>query len=216
VSGVPDPTRSALPEYYLFDATSDRGNSGGPVLNRGGAVVGVLTAIFNKGAGGLHAELSAGVTVEAAVAFLREHLPNFAPAGDPPAADAIGGDWSLVTRQVSPSVFQLTCYYRAGVGALNVAAKRTDAGGNVYEDYTCPDCTGRSRVRCPQKGCVGGEVSIRYNETVVTNLGSKRTVLTVPRTRKEQCPTCAGAATADCAACSNGVDRALRKSTSRR
>jgi hypothetical protein len=115
-----------------------------------------------------------------------------------------------MTKSVSPSVLKLKTYYKAGEPALAIAANRAQAGASIYEDRTCPSCTGMTRLACPQKGCVRGQVTVKYFDTAVRGVAPNTYVIRVEKSRKEQCPTCDGAGSVDCPACREGVDRGLR------
>ena len=144
-----------------------------------------------------------------AVEFAKQHIPGLgvdvAQKGD------AFENWAEVTTAVSPSVFRLTVYYRAGVPELE--APRQQLAGvqpNVYEDATCPTCNGRTRLACPRRGCIGGEISVRYYESAVVGVGINRAVVRVAKFRKEACPRCRGANSLDCPDCVAGYDRHVR------
>jgi S1-C subfamily serine protease len=203
VAGLPDETRVLAGDCYLFDATADHGNSGGPILDKNGCVVAVLTFGLRP----MNAQFTGGVTADAVQKFAAANVPDFAP-GIPD--DGGYADWADMTKAVSPSVLKLKTYYKAGEPALAIAANRAKAGGNLYEDRTCPTCTGMSRLACPQKGCVRGQVTVKYFDTAVRGVAPNTYVIRVEKSRKEQCPNCDGAGSVDCPACREGVDRQLR------
>ncbi|MFG0335842.1 MAG: trypsin-like peptidase domain-containing protein [Maioricimonas sp. JB049] len=219
ITGLPDATRQGeLGRYYIFDATSDQGNSGGPVFDRTGRVVGVLTFLYREGASvvsqgvvsqGIDAELSGGVTSESAHAFANQHIAGFAQQAATAAAKF--DDWAQLTRSVSPSVCRLTVYYRAGLPQLQVAADLGQVKRSAMEDYTCPRCNGGSRLPCPQRGCQRGEVSVKYFDSKVIGVGTNRAVLRVPKYRKQRCPRCEGKGSLDCPECVIGIDTTLLK-----
>ncbi|HVJ81778.1 MAG TPA: serine protease, partial [Planctomycetia bacterium] len=198
VSALPDTTRPVAPEYVLFDAVADHGNSGGPIVDRNACVVGVLTI-------GL-AELSGGLTAESATAFIKQHVPGTGEPDKDAEAPADEADWAAITRKISPSVLQLTCYYDAGIPELSVAARGKQHADNVYEDQTCPWCNGLSRIACPARGCVSGRISVPY--TVEERVG--QLVVSHKKTRKEPCRNCSGNGHVDCIGCRNGFDHGLR------
>ena len=200
VSALPDPTRQLVAGYYLFDATADSGNSGGPVLDRSGRVVAVLTVNFP----GIPADLTGGVTSETARRFIQENLPDV--EFDARAADEDFADWAEMTKSVAPSVVRLVCYYKAGAPALNVAVGDAPANRHVFEDYTCPTCNGLQRAPCPRNRCKGGEISVSYTET--KRIG--QAIVRQRKSRRERCPTCDGAGRVRCPHCVSGYDTRLR------
>lgn len=201
VSALPDASRPVWSDYYLFDATADHGNSGGPIIDHNGEVVAVLT-ISPKGYLGVQAELTGGVSGRSASDFLDDHTPDPVEPRDVPQF----ADWAETTEHVGHSVVRLTCLYKAGVPSLQIAAQRNASSGPVWEDATCPHCNGRGGLPCPKDGCIRGHISIKYFvEQVVGDA-----VIRQPRFRKEECPTCGGASAVDCPGCQDGYDRFLR------
>jgi hypothetical protein len=198
---MPDTTRQLGGEYYLFDATADHGNSGGPIVDQAGNVVAVLT-IGAKGYQGIRADLTGGVSSNSAITFLSEH----GRAADEAVDAGPFPDWAATTEHVGPSVVRLTCFYKAGVPAFQVAAQQNASSGMVWEDATCPHCNGWGRLPCPQDGCLKGQISIKYFVEQVVG----QAVIRQPRFRKETCGTCNGASNVDCPGCHDGFDGFLR------
>lgn len=201
VSALPDESRPEIGDYYLFDAVADHGNSGGPIIDQAGNVVAIATVI-TKGYRAVEADLTGGVASDTAMRFLETHVGD--PDDEENAAEF--ADWAATTEHVSPSVVRLTCFYKAGVPSLQVAAQRSASTGMVWEDATCPHCNGWGRLPCPRDGCLRGEVSIKYFVDQIVG----QAVLRQTRFRKETCGTCNGASNVDCPGCVNGFDRFLR------
>lgn len=98
---------SATPEAgnenkLVLDAKVNPGNSGGPLLDSNGAVIGIVSA---KSFGGFGAIESYGLAIPAPVveAFLKKHLKTYQP-GEAPTQKI---DWQELNRRVSPSVFMV-------------------------------------------------------------------------------------------------------------
>lgn len=201
IAGLPTSTES----YYLLDATSDHGNSGGPILNRSGGVVSILTIGYDPIE--VRADLTGGVTSKAALSFVTQHIPlqpMFADSGSPEKAE-----WSELAKKFAPSVVQVKTYYRAGLSTIDRAAVKAAVRDNFYEDKTCATCSGRQRIACESRNCIKGEIQIRRMETrVVGNNNLKRTI-TVPVFSKVDCQNCVQG-TVECPFCSNGYDYRLR------
>ena len=195
VAALPDPTRGGTSDFYLFDATADKGNSGGPVFDKYGEVVAVLTMGYR-----LDADLSGGVTSGAVREFLRESLPDLEFHADD--AREPFGDWSELTKKVSGSVLRLVCYYEAGGPAVNIASR---AGRHAFEDRTCPSCNGSQQGPCSNRQCKGGEVSEYY----FVRMRVGQTFTRQRKSRRVPCSTCNGLGRIDCRHCSNGYDSSL-------
>jgi hypothetical protein len=203
VSALPDESRPEIGDYYLFDAVADHGNSGGPIIDQSGNVVAIAT-IITEGYQALEAELTGGVSGRTAAEFFEEHAGGRKPA-EPGNAQRFA-DWAETTEHVGHSVVRLTCFYKAGVPSLQVAAQRNASTGMVWEDATCPHCNGWGRLPCPKDGCIKGQISIKYFVEQVVG----QAVIRQPRFRKETCPNCNGASNVDCPGCRDGFDRFLR------
>jgi serine protease Do len=87
---------------YLLDCKVNPGNSGGPLCDKRGQVVGLVSAKSFSGAG----VESYGMAVPSGVVheFLTANLPDYTPTR---AAAASLGEWDEVDRMVSPSVVMI-------------------------------------------------------------------------------------------------------------
>jgi S1-C subfamily serine protease len=212
ISALPDANRAVFPEFYLFDAISDHGNSGGPIIDRSGSVIAVLTAglgLKARVAFDLEAEFTAGVPGSQLDTFANQHIAD-RKSPTPPEGGLVLNEWAEVVAKATPSVVHLTCYYNAGLAGLNLAGNQQKKTSGAWEDYTCPFCSGNSRVACPGRGCISGRVSVPYYVDEVVGAGMDRQVIRHKKFRKERCGTCDGAGTLDCRGCINGVDKFLR------
>ncbi len=207
VSGLPDPTRrEESADCYLFDATSDSGNSGGPVVDKTGRVIGVLTFILL-----INADLSGGVPATRAAEFIEQHVPGLLVNQNPPADPH--GDWSTVVKSAQPSVFQLSVCYQSGVPALTAAAGKSKIRRDAMEDYTCAVCSGAASVDCSNPKCRNGEVRVQYTEMVpiLTGAPVRRVMTPVKKYRNDPCEFCNGKGKVDCQDCVLGIDTSLVK-----
>ena len=108
---------TALPEaanegMLLFDAEVNGGNSGGPVLDKTGAAIGVATAKYNAAIVGNY---SGGVPVATVIPFVKTILPGFVSEPMP----SVEKGWPDIDAQVAPSTVLLLCYYRSVSVGLN-------------------------------------------------------------------------------------------------
>jgi hypothetical protein len=212
ISGLPDAHRPVFPEFYLFDAISDHGNSGGPIIDRTGRVIAVLTAglgLQARVAFDLEAEFTAGVPGKQLDTFVEQHVADES-AQKPVGQEVAGNEWADAVAQASPSVVHLTCYYKAGLTGLDLAGKQQKQTSGAWEDYTCPFCSGNSRVSCPGRGCISGRVSVPYYVDEAVGSGMNRQVIRHKKFKKEPCGTCKGTGSLDCRGCIDGVDKFLR------
>ncbi len=101
VSALPDDTNDQM---YLLDLTVNPGNSGGPLCDQRGNVVGMITAMT----GNFGFENSYGLAIPAAdlLKFLDEHLPPGTPraAADTSAANL---GWDQIDEKVSSGVLMI-------------------------------------------------------------------------------------------------------------
>jgi tetratricopeptide (TPR) repeat protein len=83
-------------DLLLYDAITNPGNSGGPLCDEAGRVVGVVRALFRGEGGGAY---GAAIPVTHALGFLRTH--GVSPTIDESPADSIG--WPEVDRRRAPA-----------------------------------------------------------------------------------------------------------------
>lgn len=212
VSALPDPARDFEPDHYLLDAISDHGNSGGPVIDMTGTVVCVLTGgigLKHRVVLDVEAEFGSGVPSDRAVAFARLHIKGFPAPQDAVVAEPAQREWSKTVADASSSVVRVTTFFRAGIAAFDIAGEPHASTGFAWHDYTCPNCNGRSRLACPAKGCIGGQISVPYYVDEVIGSAGMYQIVRHKRFRKERCSTCMGGGTVDCPGCVDGWDSFL-------
>jgi hypothetical protein len=206
VSGLPDPTRQTEANAYIFDATADSGNSGGPVVDKSGRIIGVLTFVFL-----VNRDLSGGVPAARAAEFVEQHVPGLLAGARPPPEPHV--DWSTVVKSAQPSVFQLSVCYQSGVPALAAAAGKSKIRRDAMEDYTCAVCSGAASIDCSNPKCRNGEVRVQYTEMVpiLTGAPVRRVMAPVKKYRNDPCDVCNGKGKVDCRDCVLGIDTSLVK-----
>lgn len=202
IAGLPSTSES----YYLLDATSDHGNSGGPILNRAGGVVSILTVGYRSA--GVLADVTGGIPSQTAFAFVKQHL-TVQPMATVGIEASETAEWSKLAKKYATSVVQVKSYYQAGISTIDRVAAKAKVSENIYEDKTCATCSGHQRIACEIKNCIKGEIQTKRMVTrVVGNNNLKRTI-TVPVFSKVDCNDCVQG-TVDCPFCSNGFDHRLR------
>lgn len=143
ISGLPSP---ALDNLYLYDASTNGGNSGGPVCDAHGNVVavhciGTRTSVRYGG----------GIPAADVVAFLKQSLPKY--DSRPPSTQTL--DWPAVDQQVSPATV-LVWVRRKDV-------KQTTALVGALEDHSCLSCKAVGTIKCLNGGCINGFMNVRAN-----------------------------------------------------
>ena len=93
---------------FLFDAIVNPGNSGGPIINQSGRVVGVVVAIVRTSMIG--SAYSVGIPMERVWPFLEEHLPEVEPA-----TEEIGEEkWVDIDERLGASTVFITAKLKRG------------------------------------------------------------------------------------------------------
>jgi S1-C subfamily serine protease/TolA-binding protein len=190
-------------KIMMYEASTNPGNSGGPVCDNSGRVVAVHFAGLNlaaveRGAG----KLGMGIPIEAAMPFLTNSLPDL-KAGN--AGEKL--EWPEIDQRISQSVVLIKLY----VENLPMVQKSpTSKATNVFEDCTCTACKGRAKVACPVKGCFKGSIAQFETSYSVNGVGAGAQVLQWSTPRNRACTGCRGAGVVDCQHCANGFDPALK------
>ena len=204
----------ALPDQkydnlLLFDAAASPGNSGGPVVDRRGALVAMLSKAFQPGSWA--SKYVGGVPSADVMAFLRDQIPGFTPQ----RADSAASDWTAVDSVVSKSTVLLLVSYPASKITVSIPNPRTRTArlshslDRTFEDTSCSFCRGQGIMQCPAAGCQHGTVfvTIHYTDVTQTVFGP----VSMPATRDvpRVCPNCHGTGKVKCPYCVNGIDSSL-------
>lgn len=178
------------PEYHemlLFDAAANHGNSGGPISDRHGNVIAVLTVGYK-----LQGQITGGVTLANALPFIRENYPEYAPK-----ESDIPLEWPDVDAAVAKSTVMVAIYQQL----VKLGPAQTAKSSGAYiEDSACSVCSGAGEVRCRGKGCSRGYVSVQESVQAGTSPISGQAIFKTV-TRKQACGVCGGDGKVLCEGC---------------
>ncbi len=191
--GLPDPETENM---CLWDASTNHGNSGGPVCDNMGHVIAVVRVGFHLELG----QLGGGIPIEQVLPFLSKNISDFHP--NLGSTDKL--DWPAVDGLASKSTVLIQC---KGAREVQLAI-----GGKVHtqciEDDGCVICRGSGKMRCPdcQNGTVGStQRVVKYREPVTGTTIYEDKKIRVP------CKTCNGTGLVTCPEChGSGRDPGLR------
>jgi Flp pilus assembly protein TadD len=188
---------------FMLDAVANPGNSGGPVCDTRGQVIGVLTAIL-VGRGGGYSLAIPGADV---LQFAGPLTPGL-NLGPPDAAEA---SWKDIDSAVSDSVYYIDVLHRASSLRLveSLPPKMTRPKSEL-EDVSCCACNGNTFRRCTFPGCAAGGIldTILESRTLALDPNTSVNVPSASVT-KRRCENCDGKGYVRCAACrgtGQGVD----------
>lgn len=190
----------------LYDAITNHGNSGGPICDNTGRVVGVVRVIFN-----LTEKLAGGIPCEQALSFVREHVPEFHPVESTGNALA----WTDVDALASKSTVLVVCrgqrdslltipgdddpvFQGSSKSASTKSGKRPSGSVRTeptyIEDDCCISCKGTGKVRCPdcQNGTVAGNQHIELTPGLSIDKKIRIPCKTCDGTGQVRCPVCGG------------------------
>ncbi|GIX05538.1 MAG: hypothetical protein KatS3mg114_1407 [Planctomycetaceae bacterium] len=197
--------------YLIMDAQAAPGNSGGPIIDTYGQVCGVLTAISQL----KHMQISLGIPSDQVHQYLLERdFPHHTLPVEPTVAE----DWTAIDRQVSRSIFLAQVYYRADKLRLHdvmgtSAPERIDEYDRFrkYEDISCTLCNGLGMIRCPNKQCASGKVTLmEWNTRIVEQSPGFFAPVMTNSVSYGRCHVCSGAGFIRCGVCRGGIDPRLR------
>jgi S1-C subfamily serine protease len=99
VSALPEDERNSM---FLLDMRVNPGNSGGPLCDNKGNVVGMITAKTGRAVGAFEDTYGMAIPSPELIKFLQQHLPKSAPAGPAVATNKLSTE--EVDARVSPAV----------------------------------------------------------------------------------------------------------------
>lgn len=207
ISGVPilDGTQP-LDIYYVLDAIANPGNSGGPVADKTGRVLGILSAVTVA----QEQNYSLAIPHEIAVPFIAKNVPDF----QVPATRGPSLEWTDVDRIVSKSTVLIHILAGRQDAFLPRASRETKSATRPFEDPWCILCYGRGTAKCPNTACARGTVPGGMRSNIVGRNPSSGDVMIQSVPSRARCPTCSGKGMISCPGCRDGIDKNLLRSVS--
>lgn len=178
------------PDTIMYDVVLNPGQSGGPLLDATGRVIGINTFVHLPDQG-----FSGAVHANAVIPFLEENIPGFVAARDEKGELS----WPEIANAGAASTVFVEVLFKDAVPVL-AAKARSRMKGYYFVDESCLFCKGTGRVPCRNRSCHGGKITERYTDTVVVGFGDSARLTTVPKFRELDCPNCVGGALT-CPAC---------------
>ena len=196
VAGLPDESFN----FYALDAVTNPGNSGGPICDATGSVLGIHCARTVQ----LNMNYGLAVPHSRALPLLESCIPGYQQV--PPEAEIKA--WSQVDELASRSTVLIWIKGLASNAGISQTTKKQESS-QILEDRWCMICNGRGTVECPNRDCQNGTLGGTRMEHTWTNpiSGEK---LYRPVHIRVPCKTCDGKGIVDCPHCDHGIDRSLR------
>jgi S1-C subfamily serine protease len=197
--------------YYFMDAVANPGNSGGPVCDATGGVLGVLTGVLNPKSAVFRYTFC--VPHAHAVPFVKKHVPAFVPIWSERSAKKEWPDVVELVKQSTVLVFVQKAAMERDIGRPPVENPRTRsrAGPAPLEDFWCVRCYGyaadHTTVKCTNNWCANGTVPGGVKRELAGAMAGKSVHLERPK--RVPCPVCHGQGVVPfrCPDCTKGVDK---------
>lgn len=194
IAGLPDESYNA----YAVDAISNPGNSGGPICDETGSVLGILYAATVP----LEMDYSLGIPHSRALPLLKKLIHGFEQL--PPNANK--KQWSDVDRMVSNSTVLIWVQKTKSIDGIT--GKHADSKGTrPFEDRWCMNCAGTGITKCPT--CQGTGMAVAAPLTIVKSIGPTGTEHRNAFPERVTCWSCSGLAKGKCPGCINGIEVGL-------
>jgi S1-C subfamily serine protease len=192
IAGLPDESYNA----YTLDAIANKGNSGGPVCDETGSVLGI---IYKASLPTLIMDYSIAVPHSRAVPLLKKLIPGYEQL--PP--NATKKQWTDIDGLVSRSTVLI--WIQEVETVSDVSAKQDpQKGTRPLEDRWCMTCAPIGVIKCPT--CQGTGVAVAAPLTIVKSVDSDGTKHWNRFPERVTCWSCNGTAKAQCPDCINGRD----------
>lgn len=201
ITGLPDGKRFG--GMLLMDAEANPGNSGGPVCDRSGQLIGVLTAVHRL------MDYSLAIPASEVAAFAAKQQIEL------PAEENLeeAADWSIIDERLSSSVYLVeTSYQASSLQFRDLLPDELRPVRSEYEDNSCANCSGRGHKACRAPGCVAGaNLETTYDSAFMRTGASVERVVTGSNLRVSNCRVCRGSGRIECTICKGkGIDPDLR------
>jgi S1-C subfamily serine protease len=179
-------------DYLIHDAVVLGGNSGGPVCNRNGEVIGLNTAAYKNV---YCLALPAARCQDYLNAQAAGRLPNEMPPNGPL-------DWEEAVERIRAATVQIVALSNSDQFAPKTR-KFGEITWDAFDDPWCLACYGRNALECPDRDCANGGVRSTRLDVARFPDGSAIVQNTKIRVR---CKVCAGRGIVSCPYCRYGFD----------
>ncbi len=194
IAGLPDASYNA----YTLDAIINRGNSGGPICDATGSVLGILYAFTAR----LDMDYSLGVPHSRALPLLKKLIPGYEQL----PANANKRQWTDVDGMVSRSTVLIWVQRVESVDGIS-GKQEAPKGAWPFEDRWCMTCDRIGYIKCAT--CKGTGKAVAAPLTIIKKIGSDGTVYRNTYPEKVICWSCRGTAKVQCPDCVEGLEVGL-------
>lgn len=199
IAGLPDESYN----WYAMDAIANPGNSGGPVCDATGSVLGILVAVTGSAAH-LYKDYTLVIPHSRALPLLEKCILDYKQL--PPNTKEL--KWVDVDGLVSRSTVLIWVRGMPSNGGITASTKSKQTRSQALEDPWCMRCSGRGTVPCPNRKCNKGNVNVKQMVVAGVDPATGR------KYYKEKffgttCTTCNGKGFVPCPDCHGGIDKSL-------
>ena len=196
IAGLPDEACNC----YMLDALTNPGNSGGPIFDATGSVLGIHRGRISPETDQPHLSYGVAVPHSHALPLLKKWIPSYTQL--PPNSET--KEWPAVDDLVSHSTVLILIQDTKWNVGVSRSTKNTETA-QPFEDRWCMTCYGRGTVKC--RDCQNGTVATtRIEQVFVPALGRS---IPNKRTVRVPCKTCKGMGLVSCPDCDGGIEPGL-------